>query len=122
MCLTSCNASVATIPLPSKGPIQVNLNDPTNVAISVATLPTNTTPNVQEWNLQFEHQIGNNMTFSLAYVGDKGTHLITYYNYNRQQYGIAPCSDSHPPVVTSRPWELSTPRPPSAIRITTRCR
>ena len=26
------------------------------------------------------------MTLDLAYVGNKGTHLITYYNYNRQQY------------------------------------
>jgi hypothetical protein len=59
-------------------------------------LPTNTTPQVQEWNLELEHQIGNNMTFTMAYVGDKGTHLTTYYNYNRQQYGLAPCSNSAP--------------------------
>ena len=95
-CLTSCDASIATAPLPSKGPIQVNLNDPQNVAISVATLPSNTTPNVQEWNLQLEHQIGSNMTLSMAYVGDKGTHMVTYYNYNRQNYGIAPCGTSSP--------------------------
>ena len=95
-CLTSCDASTATSPLPSKGPIQVDLNNPQNVAISVATLPNNTTPNVQEWNLQFEHQIGDNMTLSLAYVGDKGTHLVTYYNYNRQIYGVAPCGVGNP--------------------------
>ncbi len=46
--------------------------------------------------LQFEQQIGDNMTLSLAYVGDKGTHLITYYNYNRQQYGDPQCSNSNP--------------------------
>jgi hypothetical protein len=74
----------------------VNLNDPTNVAISVATLPTNTTPNVQEWNLQFERQLGQSMSFSLAYVGNKGTHLTTYYNYNRQQYNDPQCSVSNP--------------------------
>jgi hypothetical protein len=96
LCLTSCNASLATGALPSKGPIQVNLNDPANVSISVATLPTNTTPNVQEWNLQFERQLSNTTTLSLAYVGDKGTHLTTYYNYNRQQYGLAPCSVTAP--------------------------
>ena len=76
----------ATIPLPSKGPIQVDLNNPQNVAISIATLPSNVTPNVQEWNVQFERQIGESMSWSLAYVGNKGTHLTTYYNYNRQQY------------------------------------
>ncbi len=96
MCLTNCNALLATNPLPAKGPIMVNLNDPTNVSISIATLPNNTTPSVQEWNLELEHQIGNNMTFTMAYVGDKGTHLTTYYNYNRQQYGLAPCSVTTP--------------------------
>jgi hypothetical protein len=85
-CLTSCNPVGATNPLPSKGPIQVDLNNPQNVAISVATLPTNKTPSVQEWNLQFEHEINNDMTLSLAYVGTKGTHLTTYYDYNRQVY------------------------------------
>jgi outer membrane receptor protein involved in Fe transport len=85
-CLTSCNPVGATGALPSKGPIQVNLNNPQNVAISVATLPWNTTPSVQEWNIQFERQIGQSMTASVAYVGNKGTHLVTYYNYNRQYY------------------------------------
>jgi len=85
-CLTSCNAQGATAPLPSKGPIQVNLSNPQNVAISVATLATNKTPSNQEWNLQFERQITNNMSMSLAYVGAKGTHLTTYYDYNRQYY------------------------------------
>ncbi len=95
-CLTSCNPVGATIPLPSKGPIQVNLDNPQNVAISIATLPSNVTPNVQEWNLEFERQIGQNMSFSLAYVGNKGTHLTTYYNYNRQQYNDPQCSVSSP--------------------------
>jgi Carboxypeptidase regulatory-like domain len=96
MCLTNCNALLATNPLPAKGPIMVNLNDPTNVSISIATLPTNTTPSVQEWNLELQHQIGTNTTFTMAYVGDKGTHLTTYYNYNRQQYALAPCSVTTP--------------------------
>jgi len=96
MCLTSCDASIATAPLPSKGPIQVDLNNPANVAISVATLPSNKTPSVQEWNLQLEQQIGTNQVLSLAYVGDKGTHLVTYFDYNRQIYGVAPCGTMNP--------------------------
>jgi hypothetical protein len=96
-CLTSCNPVGAVGPLPSKGPIQVDLNNPMNVAISVATLPSNVTPNVQEWNLDFERQIGTNMTFNLAYVANKGTHLVTYYDYNRLQYNApAPCGTSSP--------------------------
>jgi hypothetical protein len=82
----SNNPVGATAPLPSKGPIQVDLNNPTNVSISVATLPSNKTPSTQEWNLQYERELGNNMSMSLAYVGDKGTHLTTYYDYNRQYY------------------------------------
>ncbi len=95
-CATSCDPVGATIPLPSKGPIVVDLNHPTNVAISVATLPSNVTPNVQEWNLDFERQIGTNMTFNVAYVGNKGTHLVTYYDYNRQQYNTQQCSVTSP--------------------------
>lgn len=87
-CLTSCNPVGATGPLPSKGPIVVDLNNPKNVAISVATLPSNKTPSNQEWNLQVQRQIGSNMVATLAYVGTKGTHLTTYYNYNRQEYNL----------------------------------
>ena len=96
MCLTSCNNLAATAPLPAKGPLVVNLLDPTNVSISVATLPSNLTPNVQEWNLELERQLGPATSLSVAYVGDKGTHLVTYFNYNRQQYGLAPCSITAP--------------------------
>ncbi len=86
LCLTSCNAAGATGALPSKGPIQVDLLNPKNVAISIATLPTNKTPSVQEWNLQYERQLTNTIVMDIAYVGSKGTHLTTYYNYNRQYY------------------------------------
>ncbi len=96
MCLTGCNNLAATAPLPAKGPLNVNLLDPTNVSISVATLPTNETPGVQEWNFQFEHQLDPATVLSLAYVGDKGTHLVTYFNYNRQVYGVAPCGTANP--------------------------
>jgi hypothetical protein len=96
MCLTSCNNLAATMLLPAKGPIMVNLADPTNVSISVATLPTNETPSVQEWNFQFERSLTPTTSLSIAYVGDKGTHLVTYYNYNRQAYGLAPCSVTSP--------------------------
>ena len=68
----------------------------------------------------FEHQIGDNMTFSMAYVGDKGTHLVTYYNYNRQVYGVdALRRRAIRQVAISRPSGLSIPRPLSATRTTT---
>jgi len=95
-CLTNCNNLAATAPLPAKGPLNVNLLAPANVAISVATLPSNLTPNVQEWNFQLEHQLDAATSFSLAYVGDKGTHLVTYFNYNRQVYAVPACGASNP--------------------------
>ena len=73
-------------PLPSKGPIQVNLNNPANVAISMATLPSNDTANVQQWNFTFQREFGPNTAMTMSYVGTKGTHLMTYFNYNRQYY------------------------------------
>jgi hypothetical protein len=94
--LNSNNPQGAVAPLPSKGPIVVNLNNPQNVAISVATLPSNKTPSMQEWNLDFERQITQTTTFSLAYVGNKGSHLVTYYDYNRQQYEQPRCSITAP--------------------------
>ncbi len=98
ICQTSCDATGATQSLPSKGPIQVDLNNPANVAISIATLPTNETPSVQEWNLQFERQLTDNMVLSIAYVGTKGTHLTTYYNYNRQAYDSPTCTVNFPTI------------------------
>ena len=100
ICQTSCNAVGATQPLPSKGPIQVDLNNPMNVAISVATLHSNKTPSVQEWNFQYERQLTDNLVMSLAYVGSKGTHLTTYFNYNRQYYNAASNSDNFPQLGT----------------------
>ena len=33
---------------------------------------------IQEWNLTAERTLGNNLFLSLAYVGNKGTHLVQY--------------------------------------------
>jgi hypothetical protein len=59
----------------------VNASDPKNV--SVIYWPTNSkNSNVQQWNLQFEHQFGSAMAWDLAYVGTKMTHLATSFNAN----------------------------------------
>ena len=96
-CLTSCNPVGATTPLPSKGPIQVNLNNPAerchlrcNSAVQRYSECSGVEPSVRAADWQ------QAMSFSLAYVGNKGTHLTTYYNYNRQQYNDPQCSVSNP--------------------------
>ncbi len=84
--LFSNDPSLATGALPSKGPIQVDLNNPANVGISVATLDSNVPASVQQWNLTFQRELGPNTAMTMSYVGTKGTHLMTYFNYNRQYY------------------------------------
>jgi Carboxypeptidase regulatory-like domain len=44
---------------------------------------------IQEWNLQLEHQMGKADVLDLAYVGTKSNHLSTYYNYNLFQFATA---------------------------------
>jgi hypothetical protein len=39
-------------------------------------------PIVQQYNLQFEHQIANNLSFSLGYLGVRGTHLTRTRDIN----------------------------------------
>src|SRR3979490_1981245 len=58
---------------------QFNLAAPTGVRV-VALLPSNITPMVSEWNLQIQHQLGNNQSVSIAYVGTHGAHLVRNYD------------------------------------------
>ena len=87
ICLTSCNAAGATNPLPSKGPIQVDLNNPhecRHLGCDAAHQQDS-----QRAGVELPVRAPDRPTtcvMSLAYVGTKGTHLTTYYNYNRQYY------------------------------------
>jgi hypothetical protein len=40
-----------------------------------ASLPNNPAPNVQQWNLDVQHQFPGNLLVDVAYAGSKGTHL-----------------------------------------------
>ena len=81
-------ATNATAPLPSGSFTNFNLSAPTNVSVD-ALLPTNVTPQVSEWNLQVQRQIGVNQSFSIAYVGTHGAHLVRNYNANQNLFGTA---------------------------------
>jgi hypothetical protein len=39
----------------------------------------------QQWNLTFQHQISNNLTAQVGYVGQHGTHLLNYMQYSQWQ-------------------------------------
>ncbi|HYA64767.1 MAG TPA: TonB-dependent receptor, partial [Candidatus Sulfotelmatobacter sp.] len=76
----------ATAPLPSGSFTGLNLSAPTGVSL-IAMLPGNVTPQVSEWNLQLQRQIGTNQSVSLAYVGTHGAHLMRNYNANQTLFG-----------------------------------
>jgi hypothetical protein len=64
----------------------LDLTAPVNVSV-IAQLPKNLTPQVTEWNLQFQRQLGNNTSVSLGYVGTHGSRLPGYYNANEYAFG-----------------------------------
>src|ERR1700690_208195 len=78
-------ASITANGFPSKDSLPVSLTNPQNVSLT-GWLPHDTTSNVQEWNLQYEHQLDSKTAMTLAYVGTKGTHLSTFYDVNRPFY------------------------------------
>ncbi len=76
----------ATGPLPSGSFTNLNLSAPTGVSV-VGLLSQNLTPEVSEWNLQVQRQLGRNQSISIGYVGTHGAHLIRNYNANQTLYG-----------------------------------
>ncbi len=61
-------------------------NNPSGVDI-VAYNPKDVNSYVQEWNLQVQHALAKDTSFTLGYVGSKGTHLMNRYDFNRPTYG-----------------------------------
>ena len=78
----SNDSSNATGPLPPAIPV-VNPQDPRNASV-IAVPPNNHNSMVQQWNLQVERQIDRNTALSVAYVGNKADHLMTWFNLNNQ--------------------------------------
>jgi Carboxypeptidase regulatory-like domain/TonB-dependent Receptor Plug Domain len=94
-CSPSCtqaqlDSTTATAPVPTGASAFANLDlsAPTNVSV-ISYLTTNVTPQVTEWNLQVQHQLGTNTSVSVAYVGDHGAHLPGYYDSNEFQFDMA---------------------------------
>ncbi len=84
------NSTTATAPLPTGAAAiaSLNLSDPQNVSV-ISYLTSNVTPQVTEWNLQVQRQVGTNMSVSLGYVGDHGAHLPGYYDSNQTMFDEA---------------------------------
>jgi hypothetical protein len=90
--LNSTDPTLAgTVAMPSKGPLQIDLANPANV--SLVTYPKNDkTSYVYQWNLQYQRQIGTDMSVSLGYVGSRGVDLMTMLQLNR-----VPFNGNNPP-------------------------
>jgi len=77
-----------TVDMPSKGPLNVDLNNPAGV--SVIAYPKNDRNSyAYQWNLQVERQLSSNTSMSAAYVASRGLSLMTLFNLNRQLYDTA---------------------------------
>lgn len=74
------------VPLPARGYPNFDPNNPPAGTSMIAVNPYSKTSQVQEWNLQVEHQFGSNNTVDVAYVGTIGNNLSSYYPYNINQF------------------------------------
>ena len=81
---TTNNATLATQPLPAPVPGAVNDANPTNTS-AIAIFPNGKNSTIQEANLQVGQEIGRNTALSIAWVGTKADHLMTWFNYTNQQ-------------------------------------
>ena len=76
-------AASAALPLPTFGASNIEAN-PTNVNV-ISYAKHDPTSAIQEWNLQLEHQFGQNTVLDLGYVGSKADHETNTYNYTSPQ-------------------------------------
>jgi hypothetical protein len=87
----NCNGytgpSTVTTPLPARGIVGFNPNSPPTGLSMIAVNQQNADSQVQEWNLQLEHQFGSKDVLNIAYVGTRGRDLSSYYPYNNPAFG-----------------------------------
>ncbi len=85
--------AVNPLPLPPVVINQAFLNNPVGADV-IAIRPDNKISNVQQFNVQFQQELGNSTALSIGYVGTRGRNLILYYNLNGQSLSAAtsiPC-------------------------------
>jgi hypothetical protein len=68
-----------------------SLDNPGGVAGTIFPAGLNTAlapwkyPGVQKWSLNVQHEVAPDTSFSIGYVGTKGTHLLGFYDMNQGQ-------------------------------------
>jgi hypothetical protein len=76
------NNALGTAALPQPGFPNFNPAVPPAGINVIATNRNNKIPTVQQFNVQWQQQVGANNVFTLGYVGNVVRHLTTAYNYN----------------------------------------
>jgi hypothetical protein len=61
-----------------------------------------------QWNLTIQHQFGNDTTFQIGYVGQKGTHLMVPFDY-AQRVLLPNSSCATPPCTAPSPYFAKNP-------------
>lgn len=75
-----------SLPLPVFGAAAVTPALLVNSSV-IAQLPNNHTSMVQQFNVQLQQQIDRYTSFTIAYVGNKSDHLMTWFNANAPVLG-----------------------------------
>ncbi len=71
--------------------------EPLPPGVSATWVPSgHPTEYVDQWNFTVERQFGANLTASVAYVGNKGTHEVWEYNMNAAPIGPGPLLNRRP--------------------------
>ncbi|CAN5433754.1 hypothetical protein BH10ACI3_BH10ACI3_17300 [soil metagenome] len=85
--LNNNNNTLATnpLPLPQVNTSPAYLNNPLNADV-LAVRPDNKVSTVQQWNIQYQHQLTSETALSVGYVGTKASNLVLYYNLNGSSY------------------------------------
>jgi hypothetical protein len=80
------NDATQPLPLPVFGAAAVTPSLLANSSV-IAQLPNNQNSTVQQYNLQVQQQIDRYTSFTIAYVGNKSDHLMTWFNANAPVLG-----------------------------------
>jgi hypothetical protein len=77
----NATTAVTPLPIPAFGPGAISTINLANATV-IAEPKNNQIGSVMQYNLQVQQQIDRATSFTIAYVGNKGDHLMTWYNAN----------------------------------------